>query len=87
MVAWGKRDSERSPRSCANHRFLRPRGGAGEAILLGTSYSAALPGRWEIGFSLTRGCIRRLIDPRLISIAPPGANLLLRPGWPLNPIP
>ena len=51
MVAWGKRDSERSPRGCANHRFLRPRGGAGEnAILLGPSYSAALPGRCEIGF-------------------------------------
>ena len=30
MVAWGKRDTERSPRLCANHRFLRPRGGAGE---------------------------------------------------------
>ncbi len=54
-------------------------------LLLGSSYSAALSGRWKIGFPITRGCIRRLIDPRLISIAPPGANLLLRPRWPLNP--
>jgi hypothetical protein len=87
MVAWGKRDSERSPRLCANHRSLRPRGGAGESnppwLVL---FLPPFQGVGKLG-SLTRGCIRRLIDPRLISIAPPGANLLLRPGWPFNPIP
>jgi hypothetical protein len=70
MVAWGKRDSERSPRLqivvlCALARPIPP----------------PFQGVGKSG-SLTRGCIRRLIDPRLISMAPPGANLLLRPGWP-----
>ncbi len=49
MVAWGKRDSERSPRLqivvlCA------PEVAREKAILPGSSYSAALPGRWKIGF-------------------------------------
>ena len=87
MVALGKRDSEFSPRLCANHRSLRPGGGAGENnspwLVLFRRPSRAL----ENWVPWTRGCIRRLIDPWLISIAPAGANLLLRPGWPLTPIP
>jgi hypothetical protein len=51
IVAWGKRDFEHSPRFRANHRSLRPRGGAGDnKSSLARPISATLPGRCEIGF-------------------------------------